>query len=427
MANSFDKNITEKLSKTFLEKFETARVLSKNVDTQFLKGEFDPSTGTTVYFRRPTDYVTKRTSDGDISSGTRAPIITSRASGTVQDMFTVDVEYKEVDQALKMDKLDELLAPMATRIVTDLEVDFAKFMMKNAGLLAGVPGNQASTWDHIAAAGATMQAHGVPMDRPWCYAVNPFTQTNLASNQRSLGAGGSAGALISEAHRKAIITEAFAGFDKVMTATTLGTVLMPTMADLVGALDADPDVTYATNKDTLIQSIAVKGLTASVTIPAGAVVKITGNYRLNLSTRQLVLDATAGKLDWTATVTADAVVDGTGDATLLVAGPAIYESGGAYNTVDSAPVEDDVVTILNPSASLNQPNLFWHKQAFGIGSIPIEKLYSTDTLAKTEDGMQMRVSKYADGDKNLQVVRFDFRAAYACFNPFFAGQGFGPA
>ena len=76
MANSFDSNITRKLARVFLKKFESARVHSKNVDTQFLKGKFNAASGDTVDFKRPTDYTSKRTSDGDISGGNRSDIIT---------------------------------------------------------------------------------------------------------------------------------------------------------------------------------------------------------------------------------------------------------------------------------------------------------------------------------------------------------------
>jgi hypothetical protein len=54
-------------------------------------------------------------------------------------------------------------------------------------------------------------------------------------------------------------------------------------------------------------------------------------------------------------------------------------------------------------------------------------LYSTDTIGELKDGLQFRVSKYADGDANKQIVRIDFRPAYAVLNPFFAGQAFGEA
>ena len=88
-------------------------------------------------------------------------------------------------------------------------------------------------------------------------------------------------------------------------------------------------------------------------------------------------------------------------------------------------VYGDVVTILGAASTVKQPNLFWHPDAFSITSVPIEKLFSTDTIATTKDGLQFRISKYADGDANKQTIRFDFRPAYGTMSPFFAGQGFG--
>lgn len=426
MANNFDSNFTRKLARVFLDKFETNRVLSKNVDTQLLQGRFDPSSGENVDFKRPTDYISQRTSDGDISATTASSIITGKATGTVQDYFTVEVDYQEADEAVKMDQLDQLLAPMATRIVTDLEVDFASYMMKNSGLLAGTYGTAVSTWDHVAEAGAVMESHGIPMDNDWIYAVNPYTKTSLASNQRSLGAGGTAGELISAAHRKAIMSEDFAGM-KVMSATTLGSYTSATTGDLVGALSATPTGTYLGAKDTMTQSLAVTGFgTFTGTIPAGTVVQVTGRNRLNLSTRQPIIDDAGANVLFTGVVTADASLT-TGAGTLVVSGPGIFEAAGQYNSVDSALTSGDVVTILGADTTLYQPNLFWHKQAFSIGSVPIKKLHSTDTVATTEDGLQMRVSKGVSFRENKQIVRFDFRPAYATLNPFFAGQGFGSA
>ena len=424
MANDFDSNITRKLARSFLDKAESARVLSKNVNTQFLSNAFNPSTGDTVDVKRPTDYKSTRTATGDVSGGTAESIVTGKASGTVQDYFTVELDWAEADEAIKMDQLDELIAPAAQRIVTDLEVDFANFMRKNAGLLAGTYGTAVSTWDHVAKAGAVMSSTGIPADSGWCYAVNPYTQTNLSSNQRSLGAGGSAGGLISEAHRKAILSDDFAGM-KVMTATTLSSATSGAGADRVGALAANPDVTYATAKDTMTQSLAVSGFQADLVIKAGEVIQITGRNRLNLSTRQPIIDGSGANVVFTATVKSDVTLSGTGTGTIVVSGPAIYEANGAFNTVDSAPVSGDVVTLLGAASTIYQPNLFWHKQAFGIGSVPIKKLYSTDTLATTKDGLQIRVSKGASIRENKQIVRFDLRPAYSVLNPFFAGQGWG--
>ena len=425
MANNFESNITRKLARVFLEKFESERVMSKNVNTQLLAGKFDPSSGDTVDFKRPTDYTTRRTAQGDVSSGAgKSEIITGKASGIVQDYFTVFVDYQEADESIKMDQIDQLLAPMATRIVTDLELDFASFMMKNSGLLAGSPGTAVTTWDHVAEASSVMKSAGIPGDNTWMYAVNPYTQTSLASTQKSLGSGGTSGGLVKSAHEKAMIDPNFAGM-QVMSATTLGSFTTPATGDLVGVVGSI-DVTYLTAKDTMTQTIAVTGFGSFAgVVKAGTVVKITGRNRLNLNTREPVIDATGGNVEFTAVVTVDSAAFSSGAGTLVVSGPGIFEATGAYNTTDSAIASSDVITILNADSTLFQPNLFWHKQAFGIGSVPIAKLNSTDTLATTEDGLQFRVSKGVDFLANKQIVRFDFRPAYAVLNPFFAGQGFG--
>ena len=427
MANDFDSNITRKLARTFLPAFETQRVLSKSVNTQFLKDmPFNPSSGTTIDIKRPTDYVSQRTTNGDISSG--APdndIVTGKASAVVQDYFTVDVEYTRVEQAIKMDQLEELLAPMATRIVTDLEVDFAKYMMKNCNLSVGDPDTSVTTWAEVAEAGALMDSVGVPGgpgSRYYC--INPYTQTTLAGVQNGLT---SVDDLVRPAFVDAVVNNSFAGM-RVMKSTALGTYSGSTLVDRVGTLSATPDATYVTAKDTMTQSLAVTGLTTAGIVKAGSVIEITdgSRNRLNISTKQEILGNAGGAVKWRAVVTADVTLSA-GAGTLVCAGPAILETGdtSGYNTVSSALTSGDAIEILGTAALTYQPNMFFHRDAFCIGSVPIPKLYATDTLLTTKDGLQIRISKFADGLANKQIVRFDFQPAYGTFNPFFAGQGYG--
>jgi hypothetical protein len=173
------------------------------------------------------------------------------------------------------------------------------------------------------------------------------------------------------------------------------------------------------------QSLSLSGFQANLEIKAGEVLQVTGRNRLNLSTRTPILDDTGANILFTGTVTADVTLDGTGAGTVIVTGPGIYEATGQYNTVDSALTSGDVVTLLGSASTLYQPNLFWHKNAFSIGSVPLKKLHSTDTVMTTEDGLQMRVSKGVGFLENNNKVRVDFRPAYGCMNPFFAGQGYG--
>lgn len=421
MANNFESNFTRKLMENVLERFEANRVLSKNVNTQLFEGKFGGNTGENIDVKRPTDYASTRTPTGDIS-GSKQDIITGKATATVQDYITVAVDYDEADEALKMGDEDRFWDDIANRIVIDLETDFASFMMKNTGLLSGTVGEGVDTWSEVANAGALMQSSGVPMNKRWCYAFNPFSQAALASDQRSLGVNPEVGS----ANESATVTKNFAGFD-VKAATTLASYVSGAGADRVGALSANPIVTYVNAKDTMTQQLAVSGFQANLEIKAGEQIQIAGRNRLNLSTRQAFLDASGSQVLFTGTVTTDVTLDGTGAGTIIVTGPAIYEAGGAYNTVDSAPISGDVVTLLGSASTVYQPNLFWHPDAFSIASVPIKKLHSTDTIATTKDGLQLRCSKYSDGDANKQTVRFDLRPAYAVLNPFFAGQGYGTA
>jgi hypothetical protein len=420
MPNNLSSNITRKVARIFLDKFESARVLTKTVDTQLLSNKFNPSTGSIVDFKRPTDYRSIRTSGGDISASTKSDIIAGKASGVVQDYFTVATEWTNIQEALELDQLDEILAPMATRLVTDLELDWSSYMVKNANLKYGNPGTAIDAWSDVAGAAAFMDSVGVPMDGEKYYVVNPFVAATLASAQSALLAN----KLVETAWEKAQISANFGGL-RALTASTLASYTSGTASDRAGTLASNPTVTYVAAKDTMQQSLAVTGFSANATVKAGEIITIAARNRLNLSTRRPILDASGATIIFSGVVTADVTLGASGEGTLVVSGAAIYEANGQYNTVASAPVSGDVVTLLGSASTLYQPAMFYHKQAFGLGTVKLPKLYEGDTIATTEDGMSIRVTKYSDGDANKQKIRFDLLPAYATFNPFFAGQGFG--
>lgn len=421
MANNLSSNVTRKVARVFLDAFENSRVITKTVDTQLLADKFNPSSGSTVDFKRPHDYKTIRTSGGDISSSTKSEIIAGKATGTVQNYFTAATEWGNVEEALQLDQLEDILAPMARRIVTDLELDFASFMLKNSSLRYGTHGTAVDAWSDVAGAGAFMDSIGINPASERYYLMNPFTVATLASAQSGLN---SVDSLIRTAWENAQISTNFGGL-RALSATTLASFTSSSGADRAGTLSAAPDATYVTAKDTMTQSLAVTAFQANMVVKAGELVTIANVNRLNQSTRQAMVSATGTNIAWTGVVTADVTLGASGEGTLVVAGPAIYEANGQYNTVTAAPANGAVITIVSATATLYQPNLFYTKQAFGLGTVKLPKLYSTDTVATTSDGMSIRISKYSDGNANSQQIRFDLLPAYACFDPSKAGQGFG--
>jgi len=422
MANSLASNVTRKVMRAFIPAFEKQRVLSKTVDTQLFQGSFNPSSGDYVDIKRPHQYRAIRTSGGDVSSSTWNDITSGKATATVQNYITVPIDWTNKEEALELDQLETILRPAAETAVIELETSLCDFMYQRAALLAGTMGTAVDAWKDVAQAMSMMKAIGVPEGEHY-YVMNPFTIQNLAIAQYGLSG---ADKLIRSAWENAQISSPFAGL-RALSSNSMSSFVSGACADREGAITATAiDQTYDTHKDTMIQSIEVDGLTAAGVVKAGEMIEVEGRYYVHPRTGKKILDASGSPITWKGTVTADATAVG-GVITLLVSGPAIYEANGQYNNVDSAFAEDDVVNILGATATTYQPNLFYHKSAFSVAFVKLPKLFSTDTVAVTSDGIAIRASKYSDGDKNEQKIRFDLLPAFACLNPFFAGKGWGIA
>lgn len=425
MANNLGSNVTRELLRIFLKHFEMNRVVTKTVDTQLFEGKFTPKSGTTVDVKRPHDYTSIRTPTGDISGTTKDDITAGKATATVQDFFTASVNWDSIEEAIELDQLEQIIAPMARRIVTDLEVDFSLFMKNNAGLVQGTPGTPIATWSDVASTGALMASIGIPTDMPWYYAINPFSQVALSDLQNSLTA---ADQLVRTAWTDAQISRNFGGL-RAITSVALNSHTTTSETDRAGTLSATPTATYVSVKDTMQQTLALADFgVGTPTFAAGDVVEVPTRFLLNQATRTPQLDAAGAQIPWRGVVNADvAFVGGAGN--IVVSSPAVKETTGsrdsAYDTVVAALTSGDVINLLATASDVLQPNLFYHPQAFSMASVKLPKLFSTDTTVETEDGFSLRVSKYADGDANVQKVRFDLLPAYAVLNPWFAGHGYG--
>ena len=422
MANNLASNIQATLSKKILNRFEATRTISKTVNTQFLADAINSNTGDTVFIKRPTRFKSIRTSDGDISSTTANSIITGKASGIVQDFITVETDWTILEEAIELNQIDELVVnPMMDEMVATLETSFGQFALRNCNLSVGTPGQAVDAWGDIAKAGALAKSMSFPTG-DITYLVNPFDQVALAEVQRSIG---TADGLVNPAFKDAVINSSFAGM-RIMTSDSLASFTSGASADRAGAIVGTPTATYVAAKDTMTQSIVIDGLTNDGTVKAGEIIEVTGKFRLNQSTRQVILNGGAA-VKWRAVVTADATISATGEVTVIVSGPAIKESNQQFDTIDAALADNDVVTFLHATATLFQPNMFYHKNAFAIGSVPIPKLSAQDVLMKTKDGLQIRMSRGSSLRENKQILRLDLLPAFAVLNPFLAGQGYGNA
>ena len=428
MANNLSSNTSQIVLKKFLPEFMSDLVSCKTVDRQIVSdGDLNPSTGDTISVKRPHQYVSNRTSDGDISGGTKSDIISGKADAVVQDYITVAVDVKDIEKALELNQWEEVLAPVRSRIVTDLETALNQFMVQNCSHQLGTAGTQISKWSDVAQTNAFMQSMGVPSDNNRFAQINPYAQTALADAQSGLFSTGK----VDTAWERAQITTNFGGVraytSNALTSHTNGNQV--TNAGITVA--SNPIQTYASTKDTYTMQVALTGLTATTgTINAGDVINVTaasgGVYWLNQQTKQPFIDGSGNFVKWTATVLTGGTADGSGNLTVVVTGPSIFEASGAYNSVSQAIAAGDGVSVISGVANSDTqlPNLFYHKSAFGLCTVKLPQLgYDSSTVSY--EGISIRLCKYFDGDKNLHQYRFDLLPAFAAYNPYMAGKFFG--
>lgn len=422
MANNLGSNYGKKVAQHIAEGFEASRVTSKTVDTRTIQGMHNNRTGDTVYTKRPTAYKGLETERGDISGQTKNIIGVGQIASVVQDLITVPVEWDSVEEALELNQLDKLLEPMGEEVCNRLELRTNEFMLKHAALSYGDPGTVVENWSDIAGAMATMEAIGVPKSGKKYYQMNPYTSVNLAGKQHGLDAD----AQVRSAWENAMVSSPLAGMSPLKS-NSLATYVTGDASDRAGALDANPDVTWATHKDSMIQEIAVTGFSVNGTISAGEIIEVTGRYHVNPATRQIMYDGAGNAVPFRWTVVEDVELDGSGEGTISVTNAAIFDaaSGNQFDNVSAAPVSGDVITLLGSEDAAYQPSMFYHESAFTLATIQLPKLYATDVVYKSKDGLSMRMTRYSDGDANQQMLRVDLMYALGCNNPLFAGKGFG--
>jgi len=419
--NDLNSNVSQIVLKKFLPGFMSDLVLAKTVDRQLLAGEINSSTGDSVSFKRPHQFASKRTATGDISGQAKNNLISGKATGRVGNYITVAVEYGQLEEAIKLNQLDEILQPVRERIVTDLETELAQFMMNNGALSLGSPNTPINKWSDVAQTASLMKDLGIKTGENYAV-MDPWSAQRLADAQSGLHGNDQ---LIRSAWEDAQISGNFGGIRALMS----NGLASRSQGAFGGTLTVQtaPTVTYNAVKDTYQFQVTLTGATASVTgfLKAGDQIKFTNTYWLQQQSKQVLYNGSA-PISFTATVLSDANSTAGGAVTVTLSGVPIYDTTNPqYNAVNRQVAAGDAVTVIGTASQTMKPNLFYNKFFCGLGTIPLPKLNSIDSAVATYEGFSIRVHKYSDGDANVQKMRFDLLPAYVCFNPHMGGQFFG--
>lgn len=424
MANNVTGNVSQLVLKKFAPGFKSSSVLLNAVDRQVIQGEINANTGETVRLKRPQQFQAIRTSNGNLTGNDPSNLISGTIDASISNYCTVYINYEQLEQAIKLNQLDQLLSPAYQQMNTALELELANYIMKNGGLSLGTIGSPITKWSDVAQCGSMLADIGLNFGKKYAV-MDPWAFQALADKQSALQSGNTE--LIRSAWEDAQIAGNFAGV-RALSSNSLANRTSGTAVGTASVtVKTTPTLTYDAVKSTMQMTLTLTAASLGTkTLKAGDQVSFTNNYLINQQTKQ-VMYRNGAAVPFTATVVADATAVAN-DITVTLSAAAVFDTTNPqFNTVASAVVATSPVVLEGTASTTYKPNIFMHEKAIAMGTVELPKLYNWDSTVFTsaETGLSMRATMSSDPFTNVQAMRIDILPAFATLLPLGCGQFFG--
>lgn len=380
-------------SNTMVAMLKNKMVAARKVSSE-MKDEFKKGTGSTVYVKRPPEFVIRTgavASAQDVTEGEVAVALDQQAG--------VDAEFTSVEETQNLDALlkSKVMESAATTIAQHVESQVLgqyKYFHNWVGTV-GETINSATDFFKVP---ERLDDTGVPQEDRYGF-LSPTDTYGLAGSFTSLYAQQQ---IATDALTKAKIP--MLGNFGLFSSASLPTHVCGTRvaSSSIAVKGASQNVTYASVKSTYTQTLLVDGGNG-VTYAAGDVFEIADVYAVNPRTK-----ARLGFLQqFTVHSAVTAGTTGTYEASLTISPPII--TSGAYQTVNAAPLDDAAVTFKGVASTGYRQNLMVHKDAIRLVYAKLVKPYSgeSDFTTDPETGLTVRYWRTSDGTNDTHLHRFD--------------------
>jgi hypothetical protein len=360
--------------------------------------------GGTITIRKPNQFTVRdgaTASVQDVTEGTE--------TFTVNKQKGVDFQFSSQELALNISEMAErVMRPAMIQLANQVDQDLLA-LYKDVHNWVGTPGTNVQSFAGFAKAPERLDLRAVPADQR-AAVLSPSDHWALAGSQTALYMQDVARG----AYRKGSIG-AIGGIDTYMT-QNIQTHTVGPMGGTPIVNGANQNVTYSSAKSTeyvpASQTLITDGWTASAAarVNQGDVFTLAGVYDVNPVTK-----ATLPYLKQFV-VTAAGSSDGSGNLTLSIA-PAIIISG-AFQNCSAAPADEAALTFLGTAATGYAQNLVFHKNAFGLVVVPLEKPPgAVDVARESYKGLSVRVVPYYDGTNDISKWRLDILYGVKTLDP----------
>lgn len=375
-----------------LEKFRNALNLVGFIDRQLDETFESRKIGDTVRIRRLTRYEAVNTQD---VTGAIRDTIEGSVSVVLDTWRSVPVEIDSKELTLDLESFTkQILEPAMIELAQQVESAVAG-LYKDVWNQVGTPGTTPSTIKDAMLPKTKMNLLGVPNDNRRASFYEPTAASEMAAVLGNVFPTNIAELGIEEGEIRR-----YAGFvymeNQSIVNHTVGAYAGSPLVD-----GASQNVTYDSVKNTYEQTFDTKGWTSTTSVlNHGDRFTIADVFAVNPKTRQ-----STGQL--AQFVVKDQITaDGTGDKVINISPPII--SSGAFQTVNSAPADGAVITVVSGTAGAQYPqNLALHKNAFTLAMANLVIPRSAEGSRASEDGVQVRVIFDYDGKTDVELIRFD--------------------
>jgi len=359
------------ITKEALVILENNLVMAKKVRRDYDKyfGKSLPTVGKigdTLTIRKPNRFTVR-------TNSTLSPqnIVEPSTSIVIDKVAGVDFSFTSRELTLNIEEFSErYLKPAMATIANKIDFDLLS-LYKDIYNQVGVPRTTPATFAALAATTRRLNEEAAPKDRDRHGIIDPAAEVTLADAFKAFFNPNRA---ISDQYEDAEIGRVGGigwSMDQNVNLHTTGTSDNSTPAVLA----------YVANAST----ISIDGLDASVTLKKGDTFTIAGVFAVNPQSRQ-----STGVLRQIV-VTADTTATGGGAMATLPISPALNATG-AFQNVTVLPVDNDLITLFDPSAATSTQNLAFHKDAFALVTVPLELPEGVHFAARDSyKGVNMRI------------------------------------